>query len=33
VQVFSTLAHMLVVVTGIRLGALCVWNRDASMTF
>jgi len=33
VQAFSTLAHMLVVVAGIRFGALCIWNREAAMTF
>jgi serine/threonine protein kinase len=33
VQAFSTLAHILVVVTGIRFGALCAWSRDAAMIF
>lgn len=33
VQAFSTLAHIFVVVTGIRLGALCAWSRDAAMIF
>ncbi|KAJ5201979.1 uncharacterized protein N7498_006642 [Penicillium cinerascens] len=33
VQVFSTLAHMVVVVAGIRFGALCVWSRNVAITF
>ncbi|KAJ5145202.1 hypothetical protein N7448_002594 [Penicillium atrosanguineum] len=32
-QALLILAHMFVVVAGMRLGALCVWSRDAAITF